>query len=108
MPDDAHVPGISQQQIADEWGLMFVVRSTAIDYKRPARLDDVIRIVSRVERLGRVGIDFYQEALIDRTQDGAADVLATGRIKIGCVTRDGLRPMVIPEHVRLIFASEVP
>ncbi len=98
------VPGISQQQVADELGLMFVVRSTAVDYKRPARLDDVIRIVSRVERLGRVGIDFYQEALIDSSANGNGTLLAAGRIKVGCVTRDGLRPMPIPEAVRLIFA----
>ena len=99
-----HIPGISQQQVADELGLMFVVRSTAVDYKRPARLDDVIRVVSRVERLGRVGIDFYQEALIDRSGNGDGQLLAAGRIKVGCVTRDGLRPMPIPEAVRLIFA----
>lgn len=97
--------GISQQQVADELGLMFVVRSTAVDYKRPARLDDVIRVVSRVERLGRVGIDFYQKAVIARAGKGSDEVLAIGRIKVGCVTREGLRPIAIPEHIRLIFAS---
>lgn len=104
----ALVPGISQQQVADELGLMFVVRSIAVDYKRPARLDDVIRVVSRVERLGRVGIDFYQEALIDGSGNGGDPLLAAGRIKVGCVTRAGLRPAAIPEAVRLIFAPAAP
>ena len=99
-----HASGISQQQVADELGLIFVVRSTAVEYKRAARLDDVIRVVSRVERLGRAGIDFYQEALIDRSEQNC-EVLAVGRIKVGCVTRDGLRPTAIPEHIRLVFAS---
>ncbi len=40
--------GVSQQRIADELGLMFVVRSTAVDYRRPARLDDTLRIVTTV------------------------------------------------------------
>lgn len=102
--DGVRIAGISQQQVADELGLMFVVRSTAVDYKRPARLDDVIRVVSRVERLGRVGIDFYQEAFIDRSGNGDGPLLAAGRIRVGCVTRDGLRPIPIPEAVRLIFA----
>lgn len=102
--DGVRIAGISQQQVADELGLMFVVRSTAVDYKRPARLDDVIRVVSRVERLGRVGIDFYQEAFIDRSGNGEGPLLAAGRIRVGCVTRDGLRPIPIPEAVRLIFA----
>ncbi len=97
-------PGVSQQQIADELGLMFVVRSTAVDYRRPARLDDAIRIVSTVERLGRVGIDFHQEAFVTRSGEPEQRV-AIGRIKVGCVSRDGLRPTPIPETVRAIFAA---
>ena len=98
------VPGVSQQQVADEFGLMFVVRSTAVDYKRPARLDDAIRIVSQVERLGRVGIDFYQEASIER--EGRHELVATGRVRVGCVSRVDLKPIEVPDHVRLIFAEE--
>ncbi len=95
------VPGISQQRVADELGLMFVVRSTAVDYRRPARLDDAIRIVSTVERLGRVGIDFHQEAFVDRA--GGPELIATGRIKVACVTRESLRPSPIPDSLRQIF-----
>jgi acyl-CoA thioester hydrolase len=97
--------GISQQQVADELGLMFVVRTTTVDYQRPARLDDTIRIVSKVERLGRVGIDFHQEAFVQRSIDEEPLRVAVGRIKVGCVTRDGLRPMQIPESVRSIFVA---
>ena len=95
--------GVSQQQVADSLGLMFVVRSTAVDYKRPARLDDTIRIVSRVERLGRVGIDFHQEAFVCTASREHDRLLAVGRIKVGCVSRDGLKPAVIPDAIRLIF-----
>ena len=92
-------PGISQQEVGTTHGLMFVVRSTSVDYRRPARLDDAIRIVSRVERLGRVGIDFHQEAFLGDT------LLAVGRIKVGCVSRDALKPAPIPDAVRLIFVD---
>lgn len=101
-PDAA---GVSQQRIADELGLMFVVRSTSVDYRRPARLDDSIRIVSTVERLGRVGIDFHQEAFVARSADEPEQLVAVGRIKVGCVSRDGLRPTQIPEAVRAIFVT---
>lgn len=96
---DGDAAGISQQQVADELGLMFVVRSTAVEYKRPARLDDSVRIVSRVERLGRAGIDFHQEAYVDE------GLVAVGRIRVACVTRDGMRPTAIPESVRAIFVT---
>ncbi len=95
------VAGVSQQRVADELGLMFVVRSTAVDYKRPARLDDAIRIVSTVERVGRVGIDFHQRAFLGDS-DG---LLAIGRIRVGCVSREGLKPMPIPDAVRVIFTG---
>ena len=96
-------PGVSQQRVADELDLMFVVRSTAVDYRRPAKLDDALRIVSTVERLGRVGIDFHQQAFVER--DGVDELIAVGRIKVACVTRDGLRPAAIPDAVRQIFVE---
>ena len=100
----ATVPGVSQQQITETRGLMFVVRSTAVDYRRPARLDDLIRVVSTVQRLGRVGIDFHQEAFLDRP-DGEATLLAVGRIQVGCVSRENLKPAQIPDAVRAIFVA---
>lgn len=101
-PDAA---GVSQQRIADELGLMFVVRSTTVDYKRPARLDDSIRVVSKVERLGRVGIDFHQEAWVARCDGEPEHLVAIGRIGVGCVSRDGLKPAPIPQTVRSIFGA---
>ena len=95
------MPGISQQQVTDTLGLMFVVRSTTVEYRRPAVLDDELRIVSTVERLGRVGIDFHQEAFVMR--DGTAQLVAVGRIKVACVSRDRLKPSPVPEAIRTIF-----
>ena len=99
------MPGISQQRIADELGLMFVVRSTSVDYRRPARLDDALRIDTTVERLGRVGIDFFQQAWVRRAEADVDELVAVGRIKVGCVSRDAMRPMPIPDAVRAIFTG---
>ncbi len=98
------VPGISQQRLADDLALMFVVRSTTVDYRRPARLDDLIRVVSTVERAGRVGIDFHQEAHV-QGPDGREQLVAVGRIKVACVSRSGLKPAAIPDAVRDIFVE---
>lgn len=45
--------GIDQQRVADETGAIFIVRSTALDYRAPARLDDMLTITSRIGRIGR-------------------------------------------------------
>jgi acyl-CoA thioester hydrolase len=85
--------GIEQDRLAQETGALFIVRSTAMDYRAPARLDDVIEIVSRPERIGRASVDFSQEAWRDGT------LLATGTIRVGCVDRVALRPAAIPAPV---------
>ncbi|MGF6776324.1 tol-pal system-associated acyl-CoA thioesterase [Paraburkholderia sp. GAS334] len=85
--------GVDQTRLADEAGAIFIVRSTALDYRAPARLDDLITVVSRIERLGRASVDFAQEAWREGT------LLATGSIRVGCVERTALRPTAIPPSV---------
>jgi acyl-CoA thioester hydrolase len=85
--------GVEQDRLAQEAGALFVVRSTAVDYRVPARLDDLVRIVSRTERIGRASVDFSQEAWRDGT------LLAIGTIRVGCVDRVALRPAAIPAPV---------
>ncbi|WP_233882681.1 tol-pal system-associated acyl-CoA thioesterase [Paraburkholderia flagellata] len=85
--------GVDQRRLAEETGVLFVVRSTALDYRSPARLDDVVTTVSRVEKLGRASVDFLQEAWRDDT------LLATGTIRVACVDSTAMRPAPIPAPV---------
>ncbi|WP_134045711.1 tol-pal system-associated acyl-CoA thioesterase [Paraburkholderia caballeronis] len=85
--------GVDQHRLAAESGALFVVRSTALDYRAPARLDDLLTIVSRIERLGRASVDFMQEAWRGDT------LLATGSIRVACVEKTAMRPAPIPRHV---------
>ncbi|WP_414450279.1 tol-pal system-associated acyl-CoA thioesterase [Burkholderia sp. 22PA0099] len=86
--------GLDQHHLAAETGAMFVVRDTAVDYRAPARLDDLLTIVSRIERFGRASLIFVQEAW-----HGDA-LLVSGRTGIGWVDRASLRPVGIPAAVR--------
>ena len=89
--------GVEQQQLAQSHGVMFVVRSTAVDYHAPARLDDELTISVQVERLGRASVQFFQEAW--RATPAGRELLSTGRIKVGCVDTNTLRPGAIPAQV---------
>ena len=92
--------GIGQEQLMRDEGRMFVVRSTALDYRQPARLDDRLRISVVVERLGRASVEFHQEARRYRGDDGAvSEVLCSGRIRVGCVEIASLRPGPIPASI---------
>jgi acyl-CoA thioester hydrolase len=89
--------GIGQQALAQSHGIMFVVKSTAVDYHAPAKLDDQLKLTVAIERLGRASVQFMQQAW--RIADNRPELLATGRIKVGCVDTATLRPSAIPDPV---------
>jgi acyl-CoA thioester hydrolase len=72
--------GVGQQALRDETGAMFVVAEVQMRYLAPAKLDDLITVS-------------VQEAWRGDT------LLAQGRIRIGCVQADTLRPRRIPAQV---------
>ena len=92
--------GIAQQQLAVETRRMLVVKSTAIDYHAPAKLDDRLEITVEVEKLGRASVEFRQQAWL-LTGDGNDDkrLLCSGSIRVGCVDADTLRPAPMPDPV---------
>lgn len=89
--------GIGQQRLAEKDGVMFVVRSTGVEYHAPAKLDDELKLSVVVERLGTASVQFFQQAW--RVDGEESKLLATGRIKIGCVSTANFRPEPIPEYV---------
>ena len=89
--------GVGQQALAENQQVMFVVRSTALDYHAPARLDDELIVSVVVERLGGASVQFFQEAW--RVKPAGRQLLCSGRIKVACVDTNTLRPGAIPAEV---------
>lgn len=89
--------GIGQQTLTQTHGVMFVVKSTAVDYHAPAKLDDELKLTVVVERLGRASVQFVQEAW--RITGDEAVLLTTGHVKVGCVDIVSFRPSAIPDEI---------
>jgi acyl-CoA thioester hydrolase len=89
--------GVSQQALAETARVMFVVRSTAVDYHAPAKLDDELKLSVVVEKLGRASVNFYQQAWVE--PGGAVRLVASGRIRVGCIGIGDMRPTPLPEHI---------
>ncbi|HEY0587571.1 MAG TPA: tol-pal system-associated acyl-CoA thioesterase [Pseudoduganella sp.] len=84
--------GVNQDILLQEHDAMFVVKNVSADYHAPARLDDVIKLTLRIDKLGRASIQFVQEAWCgDR-------LLNTAHVKVGCVD-SALRPRAVPDAV---------
>lgn len=83
--------GIEQQLLLDGDQTAFVVRNVTLDYRAPARLDDLLEIRTRVAHLGRASIDFSQEAW-------CGDVLLnSAEVKVACVNKATMRPRALPD-----------
>jgi acyl-CoA thioester hydrolase len=83
--------GFGQEQLRAELGLMFVVAETALQYHRPARLDDELSISVEPEPPRGAALALAQSALRGDTR------LVDSRITIACVDAASLRPRRIPK-----------
>jgi acyl-CoA thioester hydrolase len=91
--------GFSQEALRRDEGAMFVVSDTAVRYLRPARLDDEVIVTVRLAESGKASLVIDQQARRVTTAGGDTELLAEGRIRIGCVDAQTLRPRRIPSHL---------
>lgn len=91
--------GVSHRELAQTPGLNLVVRDCAVQYRRPARLDDLlvieVGIADPAKDIGRASLRFSQRAL--RADDG--DVLVTATVRVACVDLRAGKPVALPERV---------
>lgn len=85
--------GVTQQTMVDEYRMIFVVTSAAVDYVSPARMDEELTVTAVVEKLGRASVKFTQEVWRGTT------LLVKGRVDIACVGLELMRPQPIPEKI---------
>lgn len=89
--------GFSQQRLAAEEGVLFTVAGLTIDYRAPARLDDLLDVRTRVREGGRATIEFEQEVW----REGESPLLlASLRVRVACVDAATFRPRRIPDSIR--------
>lgn len=86
--------GFDHQALAREHRSLFVVTAVAIDFSKPARLDDNLAVSVRLESLGKVRCVFAQEI---RRDD---EVLVKATVTVACVAGDNFRPAEIPGPLR--------
>ncbi|TCS38704.1 (3S)-malyl-CoA thioesterase [Paucimonas lemoignei] len=93
--------GFNQQILNETHGLLFIVKRASIEYHAPAKLDDELKLVVAVERLGGASMQLRQEAW--RTAGEQTTLLADGSVTVVCVSAGNLRPCPIPDDMRAKF-----
>ena len=86
--------GLDQVKLAQEEGLIFVVRRALLDFARPARLDDLLEVTVEPLKVARVYVDLGQDARC------GTQVLARAEIRVACLNQRNFRPAAMPQFLR--------
>ena len=86
--------GVEQLRLAQEAGIVFAVRSLNIEYLKPARLDDLLAVVTELTLAGRAQITLSQR--IERE----GETLVEASVRIACLDARKMKPAALPEEIR--------
>ncbi len=86
--------GVEQNRLAQEEGLVFAVRSLAIEYLRPARLDDQLAVLTELTLPGRAQVTLRQR--IER----GGETLVEATVRIACLNTRTMKPAALPAEIR--------
>ena len=97
--------GYQQDRIQQELGILFAVVSANIQYKKPARFNDELNVITSITSLGKASISFKQSVCLQPTHhtDGADEkisgLLSEADIKIACLNAKKFTAQSIPASI---------
>ena len=105
--------GYEQDQLQQELGIIFAVRSANIQYKQPARFNDGLNVVTSITSLGKASILFKQSVFLESSHhagsapDAKPCLLSEAEIKIACLNAKKFTPQSIPAPIIEKITKEI-
>ena len=90
---------IGRERLQNEFGLMFVVRRASIEWRRPAKLDDLLIVETRLSGMGKVRMSLTQTITRDEVK------LASIDIEVVAVSMKDFTPMLLPDALRKLLPA---
>jgi acyl-CoA thioester hydrolase len=90
--------GHSQKSLVETEGIVFVVAKMNIEFKSPARFDELLTVCSRLTGANGVGMMFDQTITSE-----TGSVRCRADVHIVCVDPETFRPKRIPESIKAKF-----
>jgi acyl-CoA thioester hydrolase len=91
--------GFDQRELAETRRLAFVVTEACAQYRKPARLNDLLSVGVTIDSARGARIGFRQDICRD---DG--ELLCAGRIAVACLDLQTFRPRAVPDDIRAEIA----
>lgn len=91
--------GFVQSTLKQQEHVLFVVHSMQLQFKKPARLDDELQVVSCLTEMGRGSFSCQQQIRCGET------ILLEAQVKVACVNADSFKPTGIPARIKIALES---
>jgi acyl-CoA thioester hydrolase len=96
--------GLEQDEVLRLHGLIFVVASAGLRYRKPARFNDLLCVSVAVAECGRTSLGLAQEVTrvvgpAEQQPEHGAELLCQGEIRVACVDAGTFRPRAMPAEI---------
>jgi len=85
--------GYEQDELREQMGIVFAVRSMEVDFLRPSRFNELLSATAEVTQCGKASMVFSQQ--IRRGEE----VLCRAQVKIACIDNEKFKPTAMPEAI---------
>lgn len=93
--------GLEQTVLQDTYNVIFVVHSMKLQFKKPARFNDLLDIQSHCEHIGFGSLNFKQTIM--RHQE----ILHIAEVKVACVDAVHFKPVAIPQAMTHVLKQRI-
>jgi acyl-CoA thioester hydrolase len=91
--------GFEQDQLKQEYGIIFAVHSLSIKYQKPAVFNDALTVTAEIVDRGNARLTFKQ--MITRDKDKTS--ICSAEVIIACLNADKFSPTRIPVQVQEVL-----
>ena len=85
---------LNQAELKKKDKIMFVVAKVNIDYKKAARFNDELDIVTSVDNIGASKVDLTQNIMKN------SDLYTSAKVNIACIHSETFKPQRIPKLIK--------
>lgn len=101
--------GFEQDQLQQQMGILFAVHSVNIQYKKPAKFNDSLKVVTTISVCGKASIMFIQKifkahVLTENAMNALP--LCSAEVKIACLNEEKFTTQAMPASIVKKIQSE--
>lgn len=79
-------------------GVLLPVVNVTVNYQSPARYDQLIKVVTTLEKIGGASVVFYTQIIAENDT-----VLVDGRVTLVATDAKNFKPIKLPDQLRLLI-----